>query len=95
MWDKVKAFFARVLGYVQGFMEPLAREIAANGGKLLLSIALEAVMEAEKKGGTGREKFDAARELAETRLKAQGLPIVINALNGAIEAAVARIKAGG
>jgi hypothetical protein len=87
-------WFKGLLKETQDFLRPLALEIARNGGKLVLETAMEAVAVAESHGGTGEEKFKRAREYAIDRLESQGQQVVINALHGAIEAAVARMKQG-
>lgn len=92
MWTRIKNFFKGFLLDVEKFLNPLAHEIFAFGGKLLLESAIKAVYEAEKTKGSGREKFEAAKESVIRDLKEGGHMIVENAINGAIEAAVAKMK---
>lgn len=92
MWDKVKSFLKGLISDIIGFFDPLAREIARNGGKLLLEAAMAAVIAAEQKGGSGEDKFKAAKATVIATLQSQSFPIVINAVHGALEAAVARMK---
>jgi hypothetical protein len=73
-------------------LAPLGRQIAKAGGKALIDAALAAVLAAETAGGSGDEKFDAAHKAVVKTLQAQGLPIITNAINGAIEIAVAKIR---
>jgi len=75
------------------FVSSLASNIVANGGKVLTDAAIAAVTAAETNGGTGQEKFAAAVASVTATLTAEGLPVVTNAVHGAIEAAVAQIKA--
>jgi len=75
-----------------GFFEPLAITIAHNGGPVLLEIVKNAVKAAESYGGSGSDKLAFAKKLIEEGLKSEGLPVVWNAINGAIEAAVANLK---
>lgn len=73
-------------------LKPLARQIAKNGGTMLLEAATQAVIAAEQSGGSGRDKFDAAKGSVIATLQASSLPIVMNAVHGAIEIAVAALK---
>lgn len=91
--DDVIEWFRNIGEDVVDFVKPLAKEIAANGGALLLEAAHQAVLAAEASGGSGRDKFDAAQKSVIAALEAKSLPIVLNAINGAIEAAVAVQKA--
>lgn len=88
---KIGDFFGSVW---EGFLEPLAKVIAKNGGPVLLEIVQSAVLAAEHAGGSGSDKLGIAKDIIEKELKSKGLPIVWNAINGAIEAAVASMKAG-
>jgi len=92
LWDEVTDWFESIGEDIMDFVKPLAKEIASSGGKVLLATALEAVKIAEGTGGSGPDKFKAAQNYIVEALKSQGLPIVINAINGAIEAAVASLK---
>lgn len=92
MWHKIKSFFKGILGEIAEFLSPLAREIAASGGKLLLQAAAEAVLAAEHQGGSGADKFKAARTSVIATLEKNGIPIVLNAVHGAIEGAVAKLN---
>lgn len=74
-----------------GFLLPAARILAKAGGDALIEAAKAAVAAAEAKGGTGEEKFIAAKKAVVKALQKQGLPIVMNAVNLAIEAAVAAL----
>lgn len=76
------------------FIAPLAKEISKNGGDFLIQVAYKAVVAAEANGGSGSDKFNAAKNSVVTALAAEGLPIVLNAVHGALEAAVAKMKAG-
>ncbi len=74
------------------FFEALASVIAASGGELLRNAAIAGVTAAEAAGGNGEDKFKAAKEAVIAALVANGMPIVINAIHGAIEAAVAEMN---
>ena len=76
-----------------GFVSALAENIEKHGGQVLRDAALAAVKAAEANGGSGSDKFNAALESVISTLEQQGIPVVINAVRGAIEAAVAQIKA--
>lgn len=75
------------------FLSALGADIEKAGGDFLIQTALDAVRIAEDKGGSGADKFSAALSYVKSTLKSKGLPIVVHAVNGAIEAAVAQIKA--
>lgn len=92
MWKAFLRWFRAGLADILDAIEPLAKQIADSGGKLLLQIAFEAVIAAEQAGGSGQDKFNAAQKAVISGLKARGLPIVLNAINGSIEIAVARMK---
>ena len=81
-----------IKGGLLGFVSALAENIEKNGGKVLRDAALDAVAAAENAGGSGSDKFSAALESVISTLEAQGIPVVLNAVRGAIEAAVAQIK---
>ena len=75
------------------FLSALGADIEKAGSDFLIQTALEAVRIAEDKGGNGGDKFGIALIYIKRELKAKGLPIVVHAVNGAIEAAVAQMKA--
>jgi hypothetical protein len=81
-----------VNSFFNSFLSGLARSIAENGGELLVRAAREAVAAAEQSGGSGEDKLKAARDRIISSLRDAGKPIVMNAINGAIEAAVAEMK---
>lgn len=74
-----------------GYLLPAARLLAQAGGDALIDAAKSAVAAAEAKGGTGEEKFIAAKKAVVKSLQKQGIPLVYNAINLAIEAAVAAL----
>ena len=74
------------------FFEALASSIEASGGQILWDAAKAAVEAAEAQGGGGEDKAKAALASVIAVLEKEGLPIVINAIKGAIEAAVANLK---
>lgn len=88
----IKRWFQGFLGKVLDFLNPLAETIVKNGGPVLLAIVQEAVFAAESTGGSGKDKLKAAQDKIESELKAKAMPVVWNAINGAIEAAVAKLK---
>ena len=71
----------------------LAKVMAESGGEFLAQTALTAVAAAETSGGTGTEKFNAAKAVVVTALEGQGIPVVLNAIHAALEGAVAHMKA--
>ncbi|HVY13422.1 MAG TPA: phage holin, LLH family [Alphaproteobacteria bacterium] len=76
---------------VAGF-DALIHSIAENGGHVLMEIAADAVKAAEATGGTGLQKFAAAEAQVIQDLQDKSIPVVANAIKGAIEAAVATLK---
>lgn len=92
LWDGFVEWLENIGEDVMDFIKPLAKEIAKSGGKMLLEIAKEAVLAAEASGGSGGDKFKAAQSTIIAQLNEKGIPIVTNAINGAIEAAVASMK---
>lgn len=89
----LKAFGEALLAAVFNGFQDLVKSVADNGGQLLLDAADEAVRAAEAAGGTGFEKYDAAFDAIGAKLASEGVAVVGNAVNGAIEAAVAKLKA--
>ncbi len=92
MWNKIIDFFKGMLDEISKFLNPMARQIARSGGKLLLDVAAEAVRQAEANGGSGSDKFKQARNYVITQLKGRVPDLIENAVQGAILAAVASLK---
>lgn len=86
-------FYHFVESIFHAFADPLVEAIERNGGDILISAAITAVEAAESAGGSGQDKLDAARKAVENSLRDKGIPVVVNAVNGAIEMAVAKMKA--
>lgn len=84
-----KLMFSSLGRSFEAFFQSLAENIAKNGGQILISAAVSAVAAAESKGGSGKEKLGFAQDAVVAVLASRGIPIVWNAVNGAIEAAVA------
>jgi|GEM_PF-3604850 len=74
------------------YLLSLVNFLADNGGKLLVNAALAAVAAAEAKGGTGSEKFQAAKESVVATLNNNGVSFVMSAVHFAIESAVAKMN---
>lgn len=96
MWNTIKKtvqnFFHKTVNSLEAGLLALAKSIADNGGDVLIAAALAAVTAAETTGGKGEDKFKAAQAAVIASLRAKGIPVVKNAVNGAIEAAVASMK---
>lgn len=88
----IESFFSSILSNVTSFMSNVAHSIAVNGGPVLVELATAAVAAAEAQGGSGSDKFNAAVKAVTSGLEAKGVPIVLNAVNAAIEAAVANMQ---
>lgn len=69
-----------------------AIQSARGLGPVLLESATDAVMAAEQTPGDGKAKFAAAFAMVVKDLESKGVPVVVNAVNLAIEAAVANMK---
>lgn len=93
LWDRIRKWFFSLGNDVVDFLEPLAEQIVKSGGTVLMQLALEAVKIAEEQGGSGAEKFDAAKKFVITGLQQQGIAVVTNAIHAAIEASVAKMNA--
>lgn len=93
LWAHFKAFFTEAEQIALTFMSAMAKSIAASGGALLVSAAAAAVKAAEAQGGSGEEKLAAAKKAVIGTLESEGIAYAMNAVNGAIEAAVAELKA--
>lgn len=68
------------------------KSVEQNGGKVLTDAAAAAVKAAEANGGTGKEKAFAAAAAVMAVLMAEGIPVLLNAVNIAIEMAVAEMN---
>lgn len=93
MWKPILNWLSNLGRAMLGFMGELMTSIAKNGGAALIEASRAAVIAAENQGGSGDDKLKAARAAVISSLTRQGIPIVLNAINGAIEAAVARMNA--
>lgn len=71
----------------------LSHNIETKLGPLGYDIVASAVAAAEASGGTGADKRDAAIKAAIAKLAEAGIPIAMDAINQALEAAVAALKA--
>ena len=92
IWERAGNFCKRIGRGVWAFLSAGAEVIEANGGKVLIAAALEAVAAAEKAGGNGGDKFKVAKDTVIARLEAASIPIVLNAVHLAIENAVAEMN---
>lgn len=75
------------------FVEALGHSIEANGGQVLRDAAKAAVEAAETTGGSGEDKAKAALASVIAVLEAEGIPIILADVKGAIEASVANLRA--
>jgi hypothetical protein len=85
------AWFSKSATEVENFLKPLAAQILANGGTLLITSAVDAVTTAETTGGSGAQKLAAAQAKVVSDLTAGGIAIGMSAVNATIEAAVAAL----
>lgn len=73
------------------FAESFITLLIEGGGPVLIDAARAGVTAAESVGGTGEVKFNAAMASVLSTLEAESIPVIINAVRGAIEAAVAEL----
>lgn len=85
------SWFSKTSTEVVDFLKPMAAQIVANGGALLVNSAIDAVATAETTGGTGAQKLAAAQAKVVSDLTAGGIAIAMSAVNSTIEAAVAAL----
>lgn len=83
-----------ITDFSSSFFSAALAAVEKSGGKVLEDAALAAVQAAESAGGSGGDKFAAAFAAVIEVLTEQGIPTITHAVNFAIEAAVAQIKAG-
>lgn len=88
----VEEFVTNLFHATLTFFDSLVKSVAANGGQVLMDAAAAAVAAAEAKGGSASDKLAAAQAAVAATLATEGVPVVANAVNGAIEAAVASLK---
>lgn len=97
IWTSLEAIGHNILASVGrgtlAFFGALASSIETQGGPLLVHLAQDAVVAAEHQGGTGGEKFGAAKAAILAGLASEGVEVAGNVINGTIEAAVANLKA--
>lgn len=89
--NNAHSFFSWISGAGFAFYKAAINSVEASGGQVLKDAATSAVTAAEAAGGTGNEKFTAAFNAVEAELKTAGVAVVVNAINIAIESAVAAL----
>ena len=94
-WSDLKDWFLGLLDQIQAWLAPAAKAIAINGGMALVAAAEKAVaaVAADPTILSDSDKRSAALDMILEDLKTQGIAIGLNAINIAIEAAVAAMKA--
>lgn len=75
------------------FGKELLSLLVTGGGHLLISAATAAVEAAEAGGGNGESKFEDAKQAVIGTLEDAGVQIILSAVHGAIEFAVAKLNA--
>jgi hypothetical protein len=97
MWDKILTFLVHILSSAESdilaFLLASAKAIEQSGGQALILAATTAVKAAEATGGSGADKFAAAKDSVLQSLQSQGIAAIEGAVNAGIEAAVAQMKA--
>lgn len=92
IWDSLKAFFTKAQAAIITFAAPGLHMLVDQGGDILAQAAQSAVTAAESNGGTAGEKFTFAKNALITNVKAQIPNLTENAINLALELAVAVLK---
>ena len=97
----IKAFFLGISSFTLSFLQNFVSLMAAN--PQVQAAATTAVQAVESQAAaaivngvaamTSQQKQSAAQTAVITQLTTQGVPVVMNAINGAIEAAVANLPA--
>lgn len=93
IWKSISSIFDSARDQLADFFVPFIRTVLNNGGQILLQAAMKGVIAAEQENVPGEEKFKIAKNAVIIELKTKGIPVVINAVHSAIEAAVAKMKA--
>lgn len=88
----IEAFFQDAPDAAWSGLKEFVAELEAGGGKVLEDAATKAVADAEATGKTGAEKAAMAFADVVAVLKNEGVPLIINAAEGAIRVAVAKLK---
>lgn len=93
MWQRLWNLLGTLGHFILDFLMSGAELLAQNGGTFLIESAQDAVAAAENTGGDGAAKRAAAIAAVISDLTSKGVPIVMNAINLAIENAVAKMNA--
>lgn len=88
--DKIKFLFSGVFE----FLKPFIKILLTQGGIILMTAAQETVaaIATNIQDRPGPEKKAVAFDIIETRLRAAGITMATTVINGAIEAAVLKLK---
>lgn len=89
LWDHVTSFFSKV----QDFLAPFEKQFMTQAGPIVLAAAEQAVEVLAASAFTSAQKRDEAFKQITNDLKKQGISVGTSIINGAIEAAVAKLKA--
>lgn len=92
VWVMIKHWFSDHTQQIVAFAEPAIDAIEKGGGQILKDAALAAVKAMEVSPTTGQNKFAAAFDEVCKVLAAEGIPLLKNSINLAIEMAVAAIR---
>ncbi|MPY72149.1 MAG: hypothetical protein GEU92_18980 [Alphaproteobacteria bacterium] len=92
IWRVIEITGEALLNAMQTFASAGIKSLAENGGMFLMDAALEAVKAAETNGGSGLDKLKSAKDSVVENLTTEGIEVVENAVNLAIELAVAQLK---
>ena len=87
-FDKLKALFTNV----ETFLLPYIKQFLTTEGPIILAAAEKAVIALAASAMPGAEKQSAAYTAIVTDLQAQSITASTSVINGAIEAAVAKLK---
>lgn len=90
-----QTFIAWLLGLGQSLLlalEGAGSYLLKNGGAVLVESASDAVAAAEAAGGSGEDKFNAAKAAVIADLQVKGVPVVEGAIETAIQIAYSNLQ---
>lgn len=86
------SFFKIFFSAVWVFLKPFILQFISDEGQLIMEAAIKAVKVLEASTMPGAEKQTEAYKMILKDLQTQGITVATHVINGAIEAAVAKLK---
>lgn len=90
--SSIKLWFTGISARLSKALKATTAVIVEGGGDMLLNLAADAVRAAESTGGSGEDKFNAAKKVVIKGLQQRGRVVIMNAIHSAIEMAVAEMN---